>query len=211
MIDFDKLKDEQIRLSKSVVIADRFRKVDTIAGIDQSYIGNDIISCIVVCKAKTLEVLESQSATVPSNIPYKPGFLAYREMPAMIEAFGKLENSPDMILVDGHGISHPRKMGIATHFGLVIGRPTIGIAQSLITGSVEQGKIFIDNELRGFEVKTKDHARPLFISPGHMVSLGTALKTVQECLRPPHKLPEPLHLAHKAARRELKQRRSENK
>ena len=161
----------------------------------------------IVCDAKTLEVIESQCATVPSNIPYKPGFLAYREMPAMIEAFSKLENSPDIILVDGHGITHPRRMGLATHFGLVISRPTIGVAQTLIAGNVEQGKIFIDKELCGFEVKTKEHARSLYISPGHMVSLGTSLKTVQECLRPPHKLPEPLHLAHKAARRELKERR----
>ncbi|MBS3138676.1 endonuclease V [Candidatus Woesearchaeota archaeon] len=207
MIDFDKLREEQTRLSKSVIIADRFRKVETIAGIDQSYMGNDIISCIVVCNAKTLEVIETQSATVPSMIPYKPGFLAYREMPAMIEAFGKLENSPDIILVDGHGITHPRKMGIATHVGLVLGRPTIGIAQSLITGNIENGKIFIDNELRGFEVRTKEHARVLYVSPGHMVSLGASLKIVQDCLRHPHKLPEPLHLAHKAARRELKERR----
>ena len=208
MIDFERLKEEQIRLSSSVIIADRFKAVETIAGIDQSYEGNDVISCIVVCNAKTMEVIEHQTATVPSTLPYKPGFLAYREMPAMIEAFGKLETTPDIILVDGHGITHPRRMGLATHFGLVLGRPTIGIAESLITGHVEQGKIFVDKELCGFEVKTKEHARSLYVSPGHMVGLGTSLRIVQECLRAPHKLPEPLHLAHKAARRELKERRN---
>ena len=204
MIDLEKLKEEQLRLSKEIIIADRFTKISTIAGIDQAYINQDIISCIVVCDAKTLEVLETQTATVRAAMPYSPSLLAYREMPAMIEAFSKLENSPDVIIIDGHGITHPRRIGLASHFGLVTSRPTIGVAQSLIAGKVENGKIFIEKELCGFEVTTKEHARPLYVSPGHMVSLGTALRIVSETIRPPHKLPEPLHLAHKAARREMR-------
>src|SRR3989344_516200 len=100
MIDLEKLKNEQLRLSKEIIIADRFTKISTIAGIDQAYINQDIISCIVVCDAKTLEVLETQTATVSAAMPYSPSLLAYREMPAMIEAFSKLENSPCVIITD---------------------------------------------------------------------------------------------------------------
>lgn len=205
MIDFEKLKGEQQKLSAQVVLQDGFKKVETIAGIDQAYFGTDVISCIVVCASKTMEVLETQTARKQALVPYKPGFLAYREMPAMVEAYHRLQQSPDVILVDGHGIAHPRRFGLASHFGLVVNKPTIGVAKSLVTGTLEQGKIYVGSELRGFALKTKEHATPLYISPGHLVGVGTALKVVRDCIRPPHKLPEPLHLAHRCAKKAMKE------
>lgn len=206
IVDFDKLKKEQLKLSESVILKDSFKKVETVAGIDQTYVKDDVISHIVVCDYKTINVIEKQTATAKAPIPYKPGFLAYRELPAMVQAYNQLEHSPDVIIVDGHGIAHPRRFGIASHFGLIINKPTIGIAKALVAGTVENGKIYVETELRGFELTTKEHATPIYVSPGHMISLGTALRLVRECTRPPHKLPEPLHLAHRGARREMKER-----
>ncbi len=205
MVNLAELEREQEKLSKNIILQDGFKRVDKIAGIDQTYLGNDVISCIVVCDAKTGEAIEKQEAKVPAPIPYKPGFLAYRDMPAMVEAYSKLKTTPDIIIIDGHGIAHPRRLGLASHFGLVVGRPTIGVAKSLVTGRIEAGKIYVEKDLCGFELRTREHANPIYVSPGHMISPGTALKIVRELIKPPHKLPEPLHLAHKGARRALKE------
>ncbi len=211
MVNTDELMREQLKLSENVILNDGFKRLDTIAGIDQTYSGNNIFSCIVVCSAKTLEEVERQTATVPAQFPYIPGLLAYREMPAMVEAYSKLQATPDVIIVDGHGIAHPRRLGLASHFGLVISRPTIGVARTLVIGKVDHGKIYVEKELRGFELRTKEHAKPIYVSPGHMISPGTALKIVIETTRHPHKLPEPLHLAHRGARREMKETTSNEK
>ena len=204
MIDFDKLKQEQAKLSVNLILKDEFKKVEKIAGIDQVYIGDNVISCMVVCDAKTLEPIETATANAKAPIQYKPGFLAYRDLPAMIAAYNKLKNEPDVILVDGHGIAHPRRCGLASHFGLVMNKPTIGVAKSLIIGSIENHKVYIGKDLVAVELITKEHASPIYVSPGHMISIGTAAKIVKDSLREPHKLPEPLHLAHRGARREMK-------
>ena len=108
MIDFEKLKQEQLKLGENVILKDGFKKVELIAGIDESYAKEDVIACVVVCDTKTLKPIETQCACVTAKVPYKPGFLAYRDMPAMVAAYSKLKNEPDVILIDGHGIAHPR-------------------------------------------------------------------------------------------------------
>ncbi len=198
------LKQEQLKLSQKIVLKDEFKKIKTVAGIDQVYQDKEVISCIVVCDYKTLKIIEKQIAKVKAPIPYIPGLLAYREMPAAIEAYNKLETKPDVIIVDGHGIAHKRRFGLASHLGLALNKPTIGLAKSLVIGKVENGKIFIEKDMVGFEFKSKEHARSLYVSPGHLISLGTALKVITETIKPPHKLPEPLYLAHKFAKKELK-------
>jgi len=137
-------------------------------------------------------------------LPYRPGFQAYREMPAMIEAFNSLEQEPDLILVSGTGVAHPRKLGIASHLGLALNKPTIGVTQKLVFGNVDKGKIMLYNDIVGFEIITREHANPVYVSPGHLVSLGSTLDTVSKIIKFPHKMPEPLHLAHKFARKKVK-------
>jgi deoxyribonuclease V len=208
MVDFEELKKEQIKLSKNIDLRDGFKKVELVGGVDQTYVGDEVISCIVVCNYKTLDVVEKQVASVVSSVPYKPGFLAYRDMPAMIEAYNKLKNVPDVIFVDGPGIAHQRGLGLASHFGLVIGKPTIGVANALVVGKIRDGnKIYVGKDLVGFELKTREHARAVYMSPGHLVSPGTALGITRNTIRAPHKLPEPLHLAHRGARKEMKTRK----
>lgn len=206
MIDLDRLKEEQLHLSQKVILKDGFERVSTIAGVESAYLDKEIISCIVVCAYPSMELLEKKIAVVKSGLPYIPGFQAYRELPAITEAFYKLSQVPDVLLVKGNGILHPRKFDVASHVGLMLNVPTIGVSKTLGAGRIENGKIFIGVDLCGFEVKTRDFANPLFISPGHLVSLGSVLNIVSKCIKPPHKLPEPLHLAHKYAEKERERR-----
>jgi len=203
-MDLYELKKEQKKLAQKVILKDDFSKIKTIGGVDCAQRQNKLAACVVVCEFPSLKLIEKQTAILHDHLPYRPGFLAYREMPAIIEAFNKLEQEPNLILVDGSGILHPRKLGMASHLGLALNKPTIGITKTLLTGRTENSKIYLDKELLGFEVSTREHANHLYISPGHLVSLGTTLKTIQQCLKPPHKLPEPLHLAHKFAKNEIK-------
>lgn len=202
MVNFATMKQEQLKLSGKIELIDRFSKVETIAGFDQTYNGNNVISCVVILD-KNMKVIEKKCATTKVSVKYKAGYLAYREMPAMVKAYSMIENEPDIVLVDGQGITHPRRFGIASHFGLAINKPVIGVSKNLY-GKVKEGKIFIEDELRGFELVTREHAKPIYVSPGHMVTPGSAIRIVQKCIRAPHKMPEPLHIAHRLARKELK-------
>jgi len=197
MINFNELKKEQLKLAKKVITADGFEKITTIAGADQAYVGNKVISSIVVCDYKTLEVIEKKHAIVDAKLPYKSGFLFYRDGPAVMEAFNKLDNKPDVLIVKGNGILHPRRIGMASHVGILLDMATIGFTKNLMLGEVREKTIYVEKEARGYELITREHARPVYISPGNKVSLKTSLEVIKNCLRYPNKLPIPLHLAHK--------------
>ena len=207
--NIEKSKEEQKKLARKLIIKNDFDEINTVGGVDQAFINNKIISAIVVCEYPTMKVVEKQYAIVDSKIPYIPGFLSYRESPAIVEAFNKLEIKPDILIVDGHGITHPRKLGIASHVGLILDVPTIGISDKLLRGTIKDEKIYIDEDLRGKLVKTKEHAKPVIISVGHRISLRTAFGVVEKSIIPPHKLPEPLHLAHRYANKIRKEEISE--
>jgi len=203
-MDTFELKKEQDKLAQRVQLQDSFTKIKTIGGVDCVQKDNKLLACVVVLEYPSLKFLEKKTAVLHDPLPYRPGFLAYREMPAIIEAFNMLEQEPDVLLVDGTGILHPRKLGMASHLGLALNQPTIGVNSKLHLGNVENGKIYFNNEFLGFEVKTREHATPIYVSPGHLITLGTSLQTVQRSIQHPHKLPEPLHLAHKLAKKEIK-------
>lgn len=198
-MDLRKLKEEQIKLAKKVIINDNFDKIEKIAGVDQTFLHGDAISGIVVCDYKDLKLIEKKYGVLKAKFPYVSGFLSYRESPTIIEAFNKLENKPDILIVDGNGILHPRRIGMASHVGILLDIPTIGVAKRLIAGEIKGGTIYMEKEARGYELITREHSRPIYISPGYKVSLKTSLEIIKKCLKPPHKLPEPLHLAHRYA------------
>ena len=142
--------------------------------------------------------------TIP--FPYIPGLLSFREIPMLLKAWGKLELKPDVILVDGVGIAHPRRLGIATHLGLILGVPTIGCAKNVLTGTYEEpdmeaGSISYlhdrlnKDEIIGAALRTKRGVKPMFISPGHLITLEESLQIVKSCIRK-HRLPEPTRFAH---------------
>jgi len=197
----------QERFKKKVVLKDVIKptEIKLIAGVDQAFKNDEIISSIVVCEFKTLSIIERKTAVLQNKFPYIPGLLSFREGPAIVKCFKNLEVKPDVMLVDGNGILHPRGLGLATHLGIVLNVPTIGVAKSLLCGKIVDGKVYLDNKHVGYEVVTKKGCKPIYVSPGHMVSLETSLEIVKKCIRN-HKLPEPLRLAHleaNSSKREL--------
>ena len=159
---------------------------------------------MVVLSFPELQPLEYALARAPVRFPYVPGFLSFREAPNVIHAFAKLENKPDVIMVDGHGIAHPRRMGIAAHLGVLLDMPTFGVAKQKLTGvfqepGPERGSLtpLTDpktGELIGQVIRSKDKVLPLFVSPGHRCDQATATRLTLACLRG-YKLPEPTRLA----------------
>lgn len=199
MVDLIKLKKEQLKLAGKVIIADSLKKITTIGGVSQAYTENKVISAIAVCDYKSHKVIEKKHAIVDVKMPYKSGFLFYREGPAVLEAFNNLENKPDVLIVGANGILHPRRLGMASQLGILLDIATIGIAKNLMFGQVREKTVYIEKEARGYEIITREHAKPMYVSPGHKISLKTSYDAIKNCLRYPHKLPMPLHLAHKYA------------
>ena len=210
-MDLKKLKEEQLKLAKKVIVKDDFSDINTIGGSDLAYTPDKVIAVVVVLDYKTLELIEEKHVITRPQIPYIPTFLSYRESPPIIEAFNLLENKPDILMCDANGILHPRKIGCASHVGLLLNIPTIGVAKKQLCGQIKDDKVFVDDEQRAFTLKTKQHAKPIFVSPGHKVNLKTSLKIAKHCLKKGNKLPEPIRLAHKFAvkeKRKLKQEQS---
>ena len=214
-VDIQKLKAEQEKLAKKAITHDVFEKgeIQTVAGIDQAYTSdNRVISAVVVLDFNTMKELESKYAIKPVTFPYIPGFLSYRELLVMAEAYNSLDNKPDMIMIDGNGILHPRRFGLAAHFGVLMDKVCIGVAKNLLVGEIKDKRIIVDKEVRGYKMMTKEHANPLYISPGHKIGVQSAVEMTKRFLVEPHKLPEPIHLAHKLAnkiKRELKVEKEE--
>ncbi|MFH1849828.1 MAG: endonuclease V [archaeon] len=196
MLDIRKLRQEQVELARKVLTTDSFEGIETIGGCDQAFFGKKIVSAVVVLDRKNLKVIETAYAVQEEKIPYIPEYLVYREGPAITEAYNKLKTKPDLLVVDGNGILHPRRIGMASHLGLLLDTATIGVAKKLLTGHTTGDKIVVDKEIRAMLLKTKEHAKPIYVSPGHRISLETSVKIIRECLIG-HKLPEPLHIAHK--------------
>jgi deoxyribonuclease V len=177
----------------------------TVAGIDVSYEkgSRDVYSGVVVLDCRTLEKLAEATAVVPVSFPYVPGLLSFRETPAVIEAWKKLEVRPDCVMCDAHGYSHPRRFGLACHIGLIFDLPTIGCAKSRLVGehvapAPEKGstEYLLDaGEVIGAVVTTKDSTSPVYVSQGDQVTLPRAIETVLACCAH-HRIPEPTRRAH---------------
>lgn len=210
MIDFEALKKEQLKLAEKVSIIDSIKKIKTIGGANQSYFKNKVISSVAVCDYKTMEAIEKKHAVTESNMPYKSGFMFYRDGPALIEAFNMLEHKPDVLIVEANGILHPRRIGMASHAGILLDIATIGVAKRLALGEIKDGTIYVDKEARGYELTTKEHANPIYVSPGHKISLKTSLEIIKNCIRFPHKLPEPLHIAHRRGNKAMRELTGKN-
>ncbi|MGD9142876.1 MAG: deoxyribonuclease V [Dehalococcoidia bacterium] len=166
---------------------------------------------VVVLSWPELDVVEIQVVTDKIPFPYVPGLLSFREIPLLLPAFGKLSIIPDLCIVDGQGIAHPRRMGLAAHLGLFLDIPTVGCAKSRLCGHHEEPGINAGNhtELRdreeviGSVVRTRDRVKPVYVSIGHKIGLPSAIKWVLNCCRD-YRLPEPTRLAHQAAGGNLK-------
>jgi deoxyribonuclease V len=201
-----KAHETQLRLSKQIIFEDMLpEKIRFVAGVDVSYARGASIGAVAVLDYDSLKLVESQTAFCKTRFPYIPTLLSFREIPPTVLSIKKLHVQPDIFLVDGQGFAHPYRCGFASHLGLVIGRPTIGVAKSRLFGEVERTKTedevaFLKNkgEVIGGIVAIKPECKPLYVSVGHMVSLETAIKIVKHCTQN-HRIPEPALRAHEIA------------
>lgn len=208
--DLQTLKVEQIEKSNQVIHYDDFEKTTLkfIGGADVGFEENGQVTraAIVVLKYPELTLIEYQIARVVTQIPYIPGFLSFREIPALLASWKKLYTVPDLLVVDGQGIAHPRRLGVASHLGLLLDTPTIGVAKQRLYGKhplVPESAgsavpLSHNNEVIGYAFRSKARCNPLYISIGHRVSSETALNMVKRCMRG-YRLPEPTRWADAVA------------
>lgn len=190
------------------MIADDFGDLTTVAGVDAGFEdeGNTARAAVVVLSLPELKPVAYALVRGPATFPYVPGFLSFREAPVIIEALGQLPEPPDLVICDGQGIAHPRRLGIASHIGVLTGLPTIGCAKSLLTGRHpevpdERGArvpLTHRREQVGWALRTRPGTKPVFVSPGHRVALDTAADLVMACVTR-YRLPETTRYAHNLA------------
>jgi deoxyribonuclease V len=196
----------QIRLRGQAVIRDDLGSIITIAGVDvQATRGRGEGKCgIVVLTYPELSMVESVLYEGMVTFPYVPGLLAFREVPLVLKAFSQLRTKPDLVFFDGHGLAHPRRFGLACHAGVALGIPSIGCAKSLLVGRYEEpgteagsmsDLIAPEGDVVGKVVRTKTGVKPVFVSPGHRISIESAAEFALSCTRG-SRIPEPTRLAH---------------
>ncbi len=197
------------RRLRSEIVTDRaidLGAVRLVAGVDVSVKNERSRAAVVVVTFPGFLLVETAVAERPTPFPYIPGLLSFREGPVLEEAFGRLRAEPDVFLFDGMGTAHPRRIGIASHMGLWLQRPTIGVGKTRLVGtnaplSEEKGAhvpLIDRGETIGAVVRTRTAKHPLFISPGHLADIPSAVELVLAC-SPKYRLPEPIRLAHKTA------------
>jgi len=201
----------QLELASKVELRDRFpRSLAWIAGVDVGFedAGATTRAAAVLLDGPSLQVLQSVVVRMPTTMPYIPGLLSFRELPALLEAASRLQHAPELVLVDGQGIAHPRRLGIASHFGVASGLPTIGVAKSVLVGTfaaLHQTRgaytpLRDGREQVGWALRSKPGCNPLFVSPGHRVAMASAAELVMRCVTT-YRLPEPTRLADRLASR----------
>ncbi|MDD5748604.1 MAG: deoxyribonuclease V [Actinomycetota bacterium] len=181
------------------------RNTRLVAGADVSYSksSNRVHAAVVVLSFPELAVIEERTASCESSFPYIPGLLAFREAPPLLLAFRRLKNEPDVVLFDGHGIAHPRSFGIASHMGVILGVPAVGVAKSILVGEYrmpdeERGQyspVLYNEKTVGIALRTRNNVKPVFVSVGNLIDLDSAREiTLSCCTR--YRLPEPIRAAH---------------
>ena len=200
----------QLRLSKQVIHEDTLPEtINYVAGVDVAYTKEISIGAVAVLDFASLSLVESQVVHLKTRFPYIPTLLSFREIPPAYSAIKKLQTQPDVFLVDGQGFAHPYRLGFATHLGLAIDKPTIGVAKSLLCGKVEPvsehgwAPLTDRGEIIGAEIVTKPGTKPVYVSIGHRVSLKRAIDIVRNCTRT-YRIPEPTRRAHIIAAEEKK-------
>lgn len=198
----------QESLAARVRLSPLRREIKTVAGVDAAYTGAMTVAAVAVYDLETMSCIEESHHSEATTFPYVPGYLSFREGPAMIAAIAKLRRRPDLLMVDGQGIAHPRRLGIASFLGVLLAMPAIGCAKSRLVGEYREppaGKggwstLYLNGETVGAVLRSRDRVRPLFISPGHLVTVADALELVLRCCTR-YRLPEPVRHADALSKR----------
>lgn len=199
-------KEIQLRLREKVSFQPDFGEVRTVAGVDVGGKGESVMAAIVVLSYPGLKPLEQSLAQEEVHMPYVPGLLAFREGPAVLSACQKLDTEPDLFIFDGQGFAHPRRMGIASHVGVIFDKPSIGCAKSRLCGTHHEpapeagsyAHLYDGDEIIGTVLRTRDNVSPVYVSVGHRIDLETAVEYVMGCCKG-YRLPETTRYAHRAA------------
>ena len=207
-VSLKEAKEIQEKLRQKVITQDRLGNVQKVAGVDAicSRDEGNITAAAVVLSYPDLKLINHAVSTMKLQFPYVPGLLSFREAPVILSALKKLKEDPDLIICDGQGIAHPRRFGIACHIGVLTGIPSIGVAKKRLWGehdlvSDKKGSwvpLKDKGELIGVVLRTRRKVKPVFVSPGHKISLKTATYYVIGCVKK-YRLPEPIRWAHRLA------------
>ena len=210
--DWDLSPKEAIALQKklaSQLVGDspiELKSINTVAGVDVSVKGGLTCACVVVLSYPDLELIETVCARQPTSYPYIPGLLTFREGPALESVFRTMQNEPDVFIFDGMGQMHPRRMGIAAHLGLWLGRPTMGCGKRHFIGEYQQpgdkkgssSTVIYQGQQVGVVLRTRPNVKPIYVSVGHLADIESSVQLVLSCT-PKFRLPLPIRLAHRAA------------
>ena len=216
-LSYSRAREVQADLACKVEFTPLKKGPKLIAGIDCAFSkdGERIFAAVIVLRLPQFELVEMVNAARKVTFPYIPGLLSFREAPVCIAAVEKLQNQPDLFIIDGQGIAHPRRLGLAAHLGLFLDQPTIGCAKSRLTGTYEEPPLekgsycLLKDEKRkqksqpetiGAVVRTRSNVKPVFVSVGHKCLLEDAVRVVLDC-SVKYRLPEPTRLAHQAVSR----------
>jgi deoxyribonuclease V len=186
----------QREIAKKVIAEDTLHKeIEYICGIDVSYKNNAAYCSAVIIKKNTLELIESVDSKSVVRHPYISGLFILRESKPILTTLKSLKNHFDLLLIDGHGQLHPRKCGLASYIGVLIDKPTIGVAKTLLCGSImEDQSVEYDGTVLGFRIK-KEGKKQIYVSVGHKISLTTAIKIIKEITKKEEWIPEPIRIA----------------
>lgn len=202
----DEARQIQNEFRHRIVQTNQFDEIRTVAGVDIGIKGDIATASVVVLNFPNLQVVDGIVAKSRIDFPYIPGYLSFREIPPLLVAFARLHTVPDLVIVDGQGIAHPRRFGLASHLGLILDKPTIGCAKSRLCGQYtepnkEKGSwsYLLDNgDVIGIALRTRTNVSIVYVSVGHLISLETARElTLACCLK--FRLPETTRYAHQAA------------
>lgn len=202
----------QKELCRKLLLCGASEDIRTIAACDVSVVENKAFAAACLFSYPELDLLEESVSEATPEFPYVPGLLSFREGPVLLASIEKISLTPDLFLFDGHGIAHPRMMGLASHMGIILGRPSIGCAKSKLCGDYsEPGPLKGDSSsllddkgnIIGAALRTRANVKPVFVSRGHMISLERALEVVLRCTGE-HRVPEPLGTVHNLAKRKAR-------
>jgi len=205
----------QLRLATQVIREDMLPKtLRFVAGVDVSYLGEWAFGAVALLDYDSLRLVETKKAKVKTGFPYVPTLLSFREIRPSLAAIRKLMTQPDVFMVDAHGIAHPYRLGFASHLGLLLDKPTIGVAKSPLCGQVQPknkerwSPVTDKSEIIGAELGRNKGKKPIYVSIGHRITLERAIDVVEHCTGTA-RLPEPIQIAHILATEEMKKHKQE--
>jgi len=210
--DLEYLRSIQEEVAEKVVLQDEFDTIEYLGGFDSAYMGDTVVTACIILKYGSFKVIEEKSIVSKVRFPYISGYFVFREGPAILELLSEMITLPTILMINSHGIAHPCFAGCASHIGVIVNLPTIGVAQNILCGTTESEPshigewvpLYYQNKIVGASFLSQEKNKPIIISPGHLITLESAIEIVKKSLKS-HKFPDPIYLAHELARKIIRE------